>query len=99
MKKLLILGAGGHGRVVAEIAKAIGSYSLISFLDDSYVPDSNEVIIGKLSDVESFYDMYDDAFVALGNCDFRQHWMGKLYSLGYNLPVLIHPHACVSYSE
>lgn len=33
MKSILILGAGGHGRVVAETAEACG-YEKISFLDD-----------------------------------------------------------------
>ena len=32
-KKLIILGAGGHGRVAAEIAEQLG-YS-VSFLDDT----------------------------------------------------------------
>ena len=34
MKKLMILGAGGHGRVIAECTKLLGEYSEISFLDD-----------------------------------------------------------------
>ena len=32
MNKLLILGAGGHGRLAAEIAESLG-YT-VSFLDD-----------------------------------------------------------------
>ena len=33
-KSLLIIGAGGHGKVVAEVAAACG-YDNISFLDDN----------------------------------------------------------------
>lgn len=99
MRKLLILGAGGHGRVIAEIAKEIGNYSLISFLDDSFSINRRKNFIGSFADVEKFAGAYEDAFVALGNSDLRKQWMVKLYSLGYNLPVLVHPDAYISSSS
>ena len=34
-KSLLIIGAGGHGRVVKEVAEALG-YDRIAFLDSGY---------------------------------------------------------------
>ena len=34
MSHLLILGAGGHAKVVAETAFAVGCFSSIAFLDD-----------------------------------------------------------------
>ena len=37
MRKLVISGAGGHGKVVLEIARATGLFSEIVFVDDSYV--------------------------------------------------------------
>ena len=43
MKKLLIIGYGGHGKVVREIAEDIG-YTDIAFLDDN-----NNEAIGKIS--------------------------------------------------
>ena len=33
-KSLLIIGAGGHGKVVKEVAEAVG-YDKIAFLDDN----------------------------------------------------------------
>ena len=33
-RTLLILGAGGLGQVVAEMAQMTGRYSMIAFLDD-----------------------------------------------------------------
>ena len=33
-KKILIIGAGGHGRVVKEVAEACG-YKKVDFLDDN----------------------------------------------------------------
>ncbi|NLZ35533.1 MAG: hypothetical protein GX889_11670 [Clostridiales bacterium] len=35
VKKLLILGAGGHGKVVAEIASLMKQWDEIAFLDDN----------------------------------------------------------------
>ena len=42
---LLIIGAGGHGKVVAEVAEACG-YENIAFLDDN-----SPEAIGKISDM------------------------------------------------
>lgn len=46
MKRLLIIGAGGHGKVVAEVAADIG-YEHIDFLDDTA-----QEAIGKVSELE-----------------------------------------------
>ena len=35
MKRLLIVGAGGHGRSVAEAVLAAGKYNLVGFADDA----------------------------------------------------------------
>ena len=37
MNKLIIWGAGGHGKVVLEIARATGLFCEIVFVDDSYL--------------------------------------------------------------
>lgn len=58
---LLLIGAGGHGKVVAEIAEDCG-YEKIDFLD-SNSPES----IGKISDLEKFTNQYEYAFVGIGN--------------------------------
>lgn len=38
IKKLLIVGAGGHGRCCLDIAKSLSCYDEIAFLDDPMVP-------------------------------------------------------------
>ncbi|NDP40980.1 MAG: hypothetical protein GZ093_20040 [Rhodoferax sp.] len=35
MQRLLIVGAGGHGRSVAEAVLAAGMYEVVGFLDDA----------------------------------------------------------------
>lgn len=91
-KNLLIIGAGGHGRVVAEVAAACG-YENISFLDDN-----SPEAIGKINDMVSFIGQFTNAFVGIGNNQFRNEMLMKLIKLGYHIPVLIHPTAYVSKS-
>ena len=59
-KNLLIIGAGGHGRVVAEVAAACG-YENISFLDDN-----SPEAIGKINvnfDGEILIITYDNGSI------------------------------------
>ena len=95
-KSLLIIGAGGHGKVVKEVALAMknaseNAYDRVDFLDDN----SGEAI-GKISEAELFKNQYDDAFCGIGNNQFRKNILEKLAVLGYKIPVLIHPTAYVS---
>lgn len=88
---LLILGAGGYGQLVKEIAVQTGKYAKIDFLDDR-----NPSACGTLEDYEAFRQRYDCAFVAMGDPQLRLQWIEKLDRSGYELPVLIHPQAYVS---
>lgn len=88
---LLILGAGGHGRVVKETAEAMGVFGKISFLDDNF-----ELALGKLSDADKFIEDFKYAFSAFGANIFRMNWLTKLREMGYTIPVLIHPSTYIS---
>lgn len=90
-KNLLILGAGGHGRVVKETAEAMIAFDKIEFLDDN-----SEMAIGKLNDISELSKEYRYAFVAIGNNELRMEWIKRTEDLGYILPVIIHPKAIVS---
>ena len=91
-KSLLIVGAGGHGKVVKEIAEALG-YTNIAFLDDN----SSEAI-GKIADSKAYVNQFQEAFVGIGNNKFRGELLARLEQEGFKLPVLIHPTAYVSKS-
>lgn len=54
MRKLLIIGAEGHGRVVAEVAEAAGEYEVIDFVDDN-IPEA----VGRITDLEVLHERYD----------------------------------------
>ena len=93
--KLLILGAGGHGKGCKEIAEATGTFEKIDFLDDRF-SEEGSVAIGRLDDCEGFIGDYESAFVGIGNNKIRSEWVKKLKGLGFNLVNLVHPSAYVS---
>lgn len=92
---LLILGAGGHGRVVKEVAEATGKYSRIEFLDD-HCDIHSDISIGKLSDYEKYIGSFVHAFVAIGNPTVRNQWQDRLTTVGFEIPELVHPDSYVS---
>ena len=93
MKKLLILGAGGYGKTVADLAAQLGCYAKIAFLDDGR---SGEGILGKCSEFPAFADGETEMYPAFGNNSIRIHWMRSLLDVGITVPTLIHPRAYVS---
>ncbi len=91
-KNLLILGAGGYGHSVKEVAEAMGVFDRIDFLDD----ENSDVAIGKLNDNEKLAGEYSYAFPALSDSELRMTWIAKLEENCYATPVLIHPTAYIS---
>lgn len=90
-RKLIIIGAGGHGKVAADIAELNG-YS-VNFLDDS--KSKCERVIGKTSDFEKYIDDYD-FFIAIGNNALRKKFFDELELKMANIITLVHPNAVVS---
>lgn len=92
-KKVVIIGAGGHGRVVADIAEACGDI-VIGFLDDSNTTNNKVNIIGKSAEAEKFCDGETELFVAIGNCKVREKIMKSLPNAKWY--TAIHPSAVIS---
>lgn len=96
MEKLLLVGAGGFGRVVLE--HAAREYEC-AFLDDG--PDVGTIIdgvtvIGKTSDLARFFGEYDKLIVVIGNNKLRERIYAEAESIGYSFPNIIHPSAYIS---
>ena len=92
MKKLLILGAGGYGKTVADVAAQLG-YEHIRFLDDSC---TGEVILGKCEDYTKFIDSDTEVYPAFGHNGNRMRWLSIFLEKGLPVPTLVHPRAYVS---
>lgn len=91
---LIIIGASGHGKVVADIAFKLNMWENIVFLDDD---ESIKIcmgykVIGKTFDAEKYRDKAD-YFVAIGNNLIREKIFNKLKKLDLNIITLIHPNS------
>lgn len=94
-EKLLIIGASGHGKVVADIAISMNRWKLIAFLDEKDINLSLDFnIIGKSTDAIRYINEWD-IFVAIGNNEIREEVQEELKVKGASLPVLIHPSAVI----
>lgn len=94
--KLLIIGASGHGKVIADIALKMNKWERISFLDDDVDIKSSMglEVIGTSDDIFLHLDEFE-IVVGIGNNATRQSVHEMLEALGASIPVLIHPHAVV----
>ena len=91
--RLIILGAGGYGRTVADVAAQTGQFGEISFLDDnSTAADA----IGKCAEFERFRDAQTAFYPAFGNNEGRLKWLYHLREADCAIPAIIHPTAYVS---
>lgn len=72
-RTLLVVGAGGLGQDVAEIACLSGRYTKIVFLDDAPNPEKERQyhIVGGVDDLEKFVGHYEYAIAAVGNNEYR----------------------------
>jgi sugar O-acyltransferase (sialic acid O-acetyltransferase NeuD family) len=99
MNQLLILGAGGHGKVVAETALASNEWDKIAFLDDAF-PSQKRVlswsVLGILDDANGLIKEYPDLAVAIGQNALRLRLINHFSSLGFKFPNIVHPTALVS---
>jgi sugar O-acyltransferase (sialic acid O-acetyltransferase NeuD family) len=96
-KQLAILGASGHGKVVADLAEQLG-YS-IRFYDDAY---PSKTTLEHWSINGTFDDLLDsdisglEVIVAIGNNAIRKEKSLILEQRKFNFAKLIHPSAVVS---
>lgn len=94
-KRLIIIGAGGHGKVIADNALKNG-YKDICFIDDHA---KGEVIgfpvIGTSKDIESFNDDNTDFIIGVGSNDVRKK-IAETYHV--NWVSIVHPSAQLAFN-
>lgn len=94
-KRLVIIGSGGHGKVIADLAKLNG-YREIVFLDDDINKKTcgTYPVVGTSKDVSRYTDW--DFVVAIGNNAVRRRVQTGLIEQGLTVVSLIHPNAVVA---
>lgn len=92
MEKVIIVGAGGHGRVVIDTALSNLNLEVIGFLDDGDIEDILGVLkLGEISDIEKFKEF--KFHIAIGNNNLRKKLSKKIGI--ENLITIIHPTAYI----
>lgn len=98
MKRLAILGASGHGKVVADSAIATGWREVV-FFDDAW-PTLENVgpwpVSGATADLLRDGRNFDGATVAIGNNSIRLEKMRQIAAAGIPLQTILHPACTVS---
>ena len=76
-----------------EIARTLGVFQKISFLDDGI---TGEGIIGRCHEAVDFLNEYPCAFIAIGDNKVRKKYAEFLWEKNFILPRIISPKAMIS---
>jgi sugar O-acyltransferase (sialic acid O-acetyltransferase NeuD family) len=101
MTELVIIGAGGHGAVVAEAAALSQTWSSIAFLDDNLSREEKVVGYAVLSTTSKLEELIAlgrnyEFFVALGDNHTRQKMLSSIEEQGGVLAKIVHPNSVIS---
>jgi sugar O-acyltransferase (sialic acid O-acetyltransferase NeuD family) len=103
MQKLILVGAGGHARVVLDSAASSGQFDVLGFVDDSHET-GNVVdglpILGGLKELHAILALNGDAqlVVAIGDNHTRSAIVNQIEARNPNVrwAVVCHPFASIS---
>ena len=111
--RLIIIGAGGHGQAVREVANALRKYLTeegnenIIFLDDRYRDAPNKEqrygtviykIAGMCDEYQKYINQDTEFYPAFGDNKRRLEWEEKIIRAGGMLATIIHPTAYIAES-
>jgi sugar O-acyltransferase (sialic acid O-acetyltransferase NeuD family) len=96
-RRLAIVGAGGHGRVCADVARTAG-FSIAGFVDIRMplgrLVNDIPVIARGLAEIQGQEDLC--VLIAIGENARRGQLVEEAKALGLSLPAVIHPAAVIS---
>lgn len=96
---LLIVGAGGHGKSVADAAACMDAWDEIVFVDQKYpalTANGRWPVIADQSDLSALRGRFAQATVAVGNSATRLKLLDELESKGFRIPAIRHPSSVVA---
>ena len=98
MKRLALLGASGHGKVVADAAIAAG-WGDVVFFDDAWPnveKNGHWAVVGDMAALLSRVHEFDGVMVSIGNCEVRWQKQRSLQDANGAIVTVVHPRAYVS---
>lgn len=97
--RLLVLGAGGHGKAVAEAALLSGRWASVAFVDDRWPLKKESAgipVIANMTELSALSGSAAGAIAAVGNNALREKWHQAIRDADLPLVTVIHPSAVVS---
>lgn len=99
-KSLIIIGSGGHARVVTRLAFLDGHFDVVGAVDRDRRSNGEKVdstvVVGTLDDLPAYRQKgIEAAAISFGDNNERSEMAARLLEMGYQLPSLIHPSANV----
>lgn len=95
--RIIFIGASGHGKVCAEIAK-LAEYEEILFLDDNreLKECAGYIVAGTEKEFKRYLDNDTDFFVSIGNAETRKSVHERIVAAGGRIATLVHLQSVVS---
>lgn len=100
--KIVIVGAGGHGRVVLDILMQAATHEVVGFVDSSAQLVGRRVdgqlVLGRVDDLPALRHAHsiEGAIVAIGDNGVRRGFADRLEQMGFKLASAIHPSANIA---
>lgn len=97
MRKIILIGNGGHSKVIKDIIEAQQQFEVVGFLDDKFDSyfENEHYFYDSLQNIELYKSDY--LFnIAIGNNFVREKIFQEMEVNIEQFPVLIHPTACIS---
>ncbi len=103
MRKLILVGGGGHCKSVIDTVRRLQRYDEVVIVDAAY-PDCRKVLdVVAVGDDAALPELkkagFDEAFVSVGSVKstaLRRSLYRQLKEYGFSLPAIVDPSACVS---
>lgn len=99
-KKIIIIGAGGHSKVIIDIISKNENYEIIGLIDKDYKKKKKVLeydVIGDDSIISKLYARgIKNAFVAIGDNELRHRISENLVSIGFSIVTAISKAAYVA---
>ncbi len=102
--RIVVIGAGGHGRVVLDILLARAEHDVVGFLDSNVEVHGRRIdgvpVLGDLDRLATLRDEMglNGAIVAIGDNGVRRGFARRVEQCGLSLIRAIHPTACIAHN-
>tara|TARA_Y100001970_G_scaffold284775_1_gene402865 strand:- start:2987 stop:3610 length:624 start_codon:yes stop_codon:yes gene_type:complete len=99
MKKIIVIGSGGHARVVIDTLISL-NFDIQGIIDVNFKNQKEKIlnypILGDFKKLNEFDIKKNLICIAIGDINIKQKYIDLILSYGFKTPTIIHPSAFVS---